>query len=338
MNRGKKSTVINLKHPQGLRAFNDLVRHSDVIIDNFRPGVLKKLKADYSALCEFNPRIVCCSITGFGNRGPDRDMPSFDLIHQAMSGHLSITGEPAGRPVRVGIPLADLSAALFAVIGILAALAERATTGRGQHIDLSMLHVMTFLLGYDATIFLNTGEIQHALGTAHSYHVPWQAFQTTDGWIVVATREEAFWRNFCQAIGRSDLVEDERFRTNLRRVENRKQLLPILEARIRERSSAEWLAVFRLAEVPSGPVNDIAQALTQPQLVENGGVVEVPYGPTGNLRMLADPIRMSGHTHSYGPPPRLGEHTRQILTRVAGYTEAQITDLERQRAISAWEG
>jgi crotonobetainyl-CoA:carnitine CoA-transferase CaiB-like acyl-CoA transferase len=331
MNRGKKSVVLDLKHELGLQAFYDLVQHSDVVVDNFRPGVVKRLRVDYDTLSEINPGIVCCSITGFGSRGPDRDMPSFDLIHQAMSGHLSITGESGGPPVRVGTPLADLSAALLAVPGILAALVGREVSGRGQQIELSMFDAMTFLLGYDATIYLNTGKVQHAWGTAHAYHVPWQAFQTRDGWIVVAPREEAFWHNFCRAIGRPELAEDERFNPNLRRVANRHELLPILEARMREQTSAHWLAAFRTGQVPSGPVNNIAQALSEPALVENGGIVDVPYEPLGGLRMLADPIRMGGN-NSYGPPPQLGEHTRQVLADVAGYSAKEIDALERDQS------
>jgi crotonobetainyl-CoA:carnitine CoA-transferase CaiB-like acyl-CoA transferase len=338
MNRGKKSAVIDLKQQRGLEVFYDLVRRSDVVVDNFRPGVLERMRVDYDTLAAINPRIVCCSITGFGRKGPHRDMPSFDLIHQAMSGHLSITGEPDGRPVRVGIPLADLGSAMFAVQAILAALVARERTGRGQRVELSMFEAMTFLLSYDATMYLNTGEVPHGWGTGHAYHVPWQAFQTSDGWLVVATREEVFWRSFCAAIGRPELAEDPRYAKNLARLAHRDELIPLLEARLRERTTAEWLATFKEYSVPSAPVNDLAQALADPTLTENDGLVDLPYAPLGSVRMLANPIRLSGTpTERCGPPPLLGEHTRAVLTEVAGYSNETIAELEREQVVIALE-
>jgi crotonobetainyl-CoA:carnitine CoA-transferase CaiB-like acyl-CoA transferase len=336
MNRGKKSVVVDLKQDRGLEVFYDLVRHSDVVVDNFRPGVVERMRIDYQTLSSINPRVVCCSITGFGSKGPNRDVPSFDLIHQAMSGHLSITGEPGGKPVRVGVPLGDLGAAMFAVQAILAALVARERTGRGQRIELSMFETMTFLLTYDATMYLNTGVVPRGWGTGHAYHVPWQAFETRDGWLVVATREEVFWKKFCSAIGRPDLAEDPRYARNLDRLENRTELVPLLEARLRERSTAEWLAIFKAEEVPAAPVNDLGQALADPTLAENNGIVDVPYAPLGSVRMLANPIRLSDTPiQTYGSPPLLGEHTRQVLAEVARYPSKTIDDLERDRVVIA---
>jgi crotonobetainyl-CoA:carnitine CoA-transferase CaiB-like acyl-CoA transferase len=334
MNRGKKSVVVDLKQEQGLEVFYDLVRQSDVVVDNFRPGVVERMRVDYQTLASINPRVVCCSITGFGSKGPNRDTPSFDLIHQAMSGHLSITGEPGGKPVRVGVPLADLGAAMFAVQGILAALVARERTGRGQRIELSMFEAMTFLLTYDATMYLNTGVVPRGWGTGHAYHVPWQAFETSDGWLVVATREEVFWHKFCATIGRPELAEDARYAKNLDRLEHRQELVPLLEARLRERTTADWLAAFREAQVPAAPVNDLAQALADPTLAENNGLVDVQYPPLGSVRMLANPIRLSDTSaETYGPPPLLGEHTRQVLADVAGYSADRIEALERKRVV-----
>jgi crotonobetainyl-CoA:carnitine CoA-transferase CaiB-like acyl-CoA transferase len=334
MNRGKKSVVVDLKQERGLEVFYDLVRQSDVVVDNFRPGVVERMRVDYQTLASINPRVVCCSITGFGSKGPNRDTPSFDLIHQAMSGHLSITGEPGGKPVRVGVPLADLGAAMFAVQGILAALVARERTGRGQRIELSMFEAMTFLLTYDATMYLNTGVVPRGWGTGHAYHVPWQAFETSDGWLVVATREEVFWHKFCAAIGRPELAEDARYAKNLDRLEHRQELVPLLEARLRERTTADWLAAFREAQVPAAPVNDLAQALADPTLAENNGLVDVQYPPLGSVRMLANPIRLSDTSaETYGPPPLLGEHTRQVLADVAGYSADRIEALEQKRVV-----
>ena len=327
--------MIDLKHERGLEVFYDLVRRSDVVVDNFRPGVLERMRADYATLAKVNPRIVCCSITGFGGKGPNRDLPSFDVIHQAMSGHMSITGEPGGKPVRVGVPLADLGVALFAVQGILAALLEREKTGLGQRVELSMFESMTFLLGYDATIYLNTGRVRHAWGTTHAHHVPWQVFETSDGWLVVATREEVFWQSFCEAIDRPDLADDPRFARNRDRVANRDELVEILQACLRVRPTADWLAAFRAKQVPSAPVNNFAQALADPTLANNNGIDDVPYAPHGSVRMLANPVRLSRTPiEGYGPPPVLGEHTRQVLADVAGYSAETIAELEREGVVT----
>lgn len=339
MNRNKKSVVIDLKKPRGLEIFYDLVRKSDVVLDNFRPGALERLKADFETLSRINPRIVSGSVTGFGSHGPHRDMPSFDLIHQAITGHLSITGQPGGPPARNGIPLADLASGLFLTHGVLAALLARERTGRGQRVETSMFEVMTFLLSYDATMYLNTGEIARAWGTGHSFHVPWQAFESADGWIVVATREEIFWQKFCAAIGLPELVDDPRYRTNLDRLARREELVDKLQARLKEQTTAYWLELFRRQEVPSAPVNDISQALSDPTLTEHGGIVDVgDYGTAGPIRMLANPIHFSETpVPQYAPPPLLGQHTRQVLSEVAGYDGPTIADLEAQSIVVSHE-
>ncbi|HUZ90136.1 MAG TPA: CaiB/BaiF CoA-transferase family protein [Candidatus Acidoferrales bacterium] len=332
-NRGKKSTVMNLKHPRGLAAFHDLVKVSDVVIDNFRPGATARIGADYETLSALNPGIVCCSVTGFGDTGPRRDMPSFDLIHQSLSGLLKVTGERGGEPARIGIPLADIGTPMFALSGLLAALVARQVTGRGQKVEVSMLESMTFLNTYDAVLYLNTGAVPEAWGTSHAYHVPWQAFATSDGHVVVATREEAFWRRYCEAIGMPELAEDPRYAENLARLEHRDELVAILEARMRERSSGEWMEVFLRLGVPSAPVNDLAQALLEPTIADTGAIVEVPYAPLGTLRMMANPLRLSEDDRTYSGPPILGEHTRQVLAEVAGYKADTIADLEREGAV-----
>lgn len=332
-NRGKKSTVVDLKSEGGLGVFYDLVKKADVVVDNFRPGVLERMRIDHETLSGHNPRVVTCSITGFGRQGPQRDLPSFDLIHQAMSGLLSVTGPREGPPARVGIALADIGTPMFALHGILAALVNRQRTGRGSRVDVSMFESMVFLHTYDAVLYLNGGEQPRAWGTGHAHHVPWQAFATRDGQVVVATREEAFWVNFCDAVGAPQLASDPRFATNLDRIAHRQELIPILEARMRERTTADWLQIFSSRQVPAAPVNDLAHALREPALAENGGIVEVPYEPLGGLRMLADPIRASGAETSYGPPPRLGEHTREVLAGVAGYSQQTIAGLESEGAV-----
>ncbi|MFI5313091.1 MAG: CaiB/BaiF CoA transferase family protein [Candidatus Dormibacteria bacterium] len=328
MNRGKKSIAIDLKKPAGIAAFHDLVRNSDVVIDNFRPGVVERMQADYATLSAINPRIICCSVTGFGRSGPDRDVRSFDLIHQGMTGHMSITGSPGGPPAREGVPLADLGGAVFSVPAVLAAVIERERTGHGQLVELSMFQTMAFLLSYDATMYLNTGAVPHAWGSAHAYAVPWQAFETADGWLVVATREESLWRRFCATIDLPALVDDPRFASNRERVANREVLVPILEEKLRECGTEEWLDRFRAGQVPAGPVNSVAGALDHPTLATNNGIVDVPMDPLGSVRMVANPIRFADHPDpAYVGAPHLGEHTQKILREVAGYTEERVAEL-----------
>src|SRR5918993_280442 len=220
-NRNKKSVVIDLKNPAGLNVFYDLVRVCDVVVDNFRAGVLDRLKIGYATLRQINPRLIQCSVTGFGSTGEYKDYPALDIIVQAMSGHMAITGEPERPPVRVGIPLADLSGGIFACKGILAALFDRERSGRGRQVELSMYDSMLNLLSYMGTMWLTNGELPTPPGSSHDYTVPWQAFQTSDGYVVVATRQEVFWRRLCEAMEAPELADDPRFATNALRCENR---------------------------------------------------------------------------------------------------------------------
>ncbi len=334
-NRGKRSIAIDLKRDLGRDAFYDLVRNSDVVVDNFRPGVVERMRIDHATLSALNPRIITCSISGFAPNSKRRDMPSFDLTHQALSGLMSVTGEPNGPPVRFGIPMADIGAALFAVQGILAAVVERERTGRGRKVELNMLECMTFLNTYDATIYLNTGEVPRRWGSGHAYQIPWQAFETSDGHVVVATREEIFWRAYCQAIGLPELAADPRYATNLDRLRHRDALTRVLEARMRERSTAGWLSVFEQHQVPSAPVNDVAQAFNDPGMPAEGVVVDVPYEPLGTVRMQRNPVHFAGEDAGrYSAPPRLAEHTSEVLAAVAGYSETQISALRKDGTIA----
>lgn len=331
LNRGKKSVVLDLKRPEGLEVFYDLVRDSDAVIDNFRPGVLERLRVDYDSLAAVNPRIVCCSITGYGSEGPNRGLPSFDLIHQATSGLLSVTGERGGPPARLGIPLADLGTPLFGLHGLLAALIERERTGRGRRIEVSMFESMRFLHTYDAVIYLNEGEVPEAWGTQHKYHVPWQAFETADGrYVVVATREEVFWQAYCRALEMEHLADDPRFRTNLDRLEHRDELIPLLEERMRKLPAAEWLERLGREGVPAAPVNNVAEAI-ESGITPNDGVIEVEYGPLGRMKAMQTPI----YDGSAPPerrlgPPELGRHTEEVLREVAGRSDEEIESLRRE--------
>jgi crotonobetainyl-CoA:carnitine CoA-transferase CaiB-like acyl-CoA transferase len=315
MNRGKRSVVLDLKSDMGLAAFYRLVATSDVVIANYRRGVLERLRIDYQHLRAINPSIIVCDITGFGRNAVGSEPPSFDLTHQALSGLMGVTGDGSGAPVRVGVPIADMATALFAALGVLSALVGRREHGSGAEIDLSMLQTATFLLGYDATMFLNTGTEPKALGTAHAFSVPWQAFQTADGWIVVAVREEKFWRTYCTAVDMPELLADERFASNALRVRNRELLIPLLAERMLTRTTREWLDILS-DTVPVAPVRSVAEALADDALAQSHDIVEVPYGPLGSVRMLRNPVRFDGDDIDYGPPPGLGEHTSEVLSSI----------------------
>src|SRR5687767_2595336 len=247
-NRNKKSVVLNLKTDAGRALFYDLVKVADVVIDNFRAGVLERLKVDYPTLSAINPRIIQCSVTGFGSDGAYRNYPALDIIVQAISGHMAFTGEPDRPPARVGIPLADLSGGIFSCKGILAALYERTRTGRGCRVETTMFDGMLNLLSYIGTLYLTAGELPAPQGSAHEFTVPWQAFEAQDGYIVIATRQENFWRKLTAVLGEPGLAEDPRFATNPKRLENRRALVPRMEKILRTRTVADWLEKLRAAE------------------------------------------------------------------------------------------
>ncbi len=333
-NRNKQSLVLDLKRPEGLEVFYDLVRRSDVVLDNFRPGVLKRLMIDYETLKGINARIISCSVTGFGEESPYRDHPSYDLIHQAMTGLMSITGEPGRPPVRAGIPVADLAGPVFACQGILIALLERERTGVGQRVDVAMFDALSALLTYIATLYLSQGEVPRPPGSAHEYQVPYQAFQTSDGYIVVVTREESFWQKLCQALGRPDLAADPRFTSNAARVRNREVLIPILEDLFRQRRTEEWVAFLGEAGVPAAPVNTLDKALDDPHLEMRDMIVGFEYPGVGPVRALGNPIKLSRHPKTRcAPPPTLGQNTDEVLARILGYPAERIETL-RQKGIT----
>ena len=333
-NRNKKSVVINLKTESGRGLFYDLVKVSDVVIDNFRAAVLERLKVDYATLSVINPRIIQCSVTGFGADGAYKDYPALDLIIQAISGYLSITGEPGRPPARVGIPLGDLCGGIFSCKGVLAALYERERTGRGRRIEISMFDGMLNLLSYMGTHYLNTGEVPTPQGSAHEFTVPWQAFQAKDGYVVIATRQENFWRKLCAVLGEPGLAGDPRFATNPKRLEHRAVLIPIIESILRTRTVAEWLEQLRAAEVPAAPVNDLKGAFAEPPVAEREMIVEYDHPEAGKVRLPGNPIKMSGMTGAISrPAPRLGEHTDAVLAEVLSLSAKKIADLRRQGAI-----
>ncbi|MGH9247694.1 MAG: CaiB/BaiF CoA transferase family protein [Acidimicrobiales bacterium] len=338
MNRGKKSVVLDLKREQGLELFYQLVETADVVIDNFRPGVMARLGVDHESLTRRNPRIITASITGFGEYGPAKDRPAFDLVVQAYSGHVHYTGDPDGPPARVGMPLADMGGAIYAVISVLAALVGRELHGTGHHADVSMLDVLVSLLGYDALDHLNTGKPVSRQGTAHAHMIPWQAFKVRDGYVVVAAREEKFWRRLCDAIGRPELKDDPRTATNQARVANRGFVVPILEEAFAPRTKAEWLVVLEANDIPAAPVNDFAEVFADPQVGARGIVRSYDHPTLGPIRYPASPMQLDGWTFPNRPAPVLGQHTSEVLTERLGVPADEIERLVESGVIGAWAG
>ena len=338
MNRGKKSMVLDLKSPEGREIFYGLVARSDVVVDNFRPGVMSRLRIDRESLRKRNPRIITVSITGFGATGPARDRPAFDLVVQAYSGLLDMTGPADGPPARVGIPIADICGGIFACLSVLGALVGRELHGEGQHVDISMLDSLISMLSYDAFDHLNTGARIARRGTAHAHIVPWQALAVKDGYVVVAARGEKFWRNLCDAIGRPDLKEDPRTRDNGARLENRSFVEQVLTEAFARRTKDEWIARMEEYDLPVAPVNDIAEAFGDPHVRARGMVQEYRHPTLGDIYYPPSPMKWSDWKPPAEPAPMLGEHTTEVLTTMLGYSTETVQALEARGVISAGSG
>jgi CoA:oxalate CoA-transferase len=333
-NRNKRSVVINLKTEEGRELFYSLVKLSDVVLDNFRAGVLERLKVDYPTLSKINPRIIQCSVTGFGTAGAYKDFPALDLVIQAISGYLSITGEPGRPPARVGIPLADLAGGIFSCEAILAALYARERTGKGSRVETSMFDGMLNLLSYMATHYLTAGELPTPQGSAHEFTVPWQAFAAKDGYVVIATRQENFWKKLCVVLERPDLTDDPRFATNPQRLEHREVLVPILEGIMRGKTVKEWLEKLYAAEVPAAPVNNLDGAFGEPPVAEREMIVEYDHPQVGHVRMPGNPIKFEGAGKTISKPaPLLGEHTDTVLGELLQLPAARIVELRQKGVI-----
>ena len=336
MNRGKKSVVLDLKDPRGKEMFFDLVEQADVVIDNFRPGVMARLGIDHESLKGRNPEIITSSVTGFGEYGPARDKAAFDLVVQAYSGHVDITGPADGEPARVGIPIADIAGGIYSCISVLAALVGRELHGNGQHADVAMLDTLVSLLSYDALDHLNSGRKLTRLGTAHAHMVPWQAFGTRDGYVVVAARDEKFWQNLCDAMGRPDLKEDPRSSDNSRRVANRDFVVETLSAEFRTKSNAEWLAVLDEYDIPNAPVNDLEQVFTDPQVLARGMIGTYKHPTLGDIRYPPSPIKWSDWEPPNESAPMLGQHTVEVLTARLGLDEPEVRRLAGEGVVKVW--
>ncbi|GAB3259153.1 CoA transferase [Kineococcus gypseus] len=317
LNRNKRSVALDLKSEEGLLEFHRLVTTADVVVENWRPGVAARLGVDYETLAELNPALVYASISGFGQSGPYADRPGYDLIAQAMTGVMSITGEPDGRPVKSGIPVADLGSGLFCAVGILAAWISSRRTGRGQRVETSLFESALALAVWESTELWETGRVPAKLGSANRMSAPYQALATRDGYVTVGANNDRLWRRLCAAVDLPHLPDDPRFTTNTARMENRAQLVQVLEERFAQRDTAEWVELLLAAGVPAGPIQDYRQVLQDdPHVKARGMVQHVQHPVEGEVPVLASPLRLSATpTTIRRPPPLLGQHTDEVLER-----------------------
>ena len=336
MNRNKRSIALDLRVPDARDVVVDLARASDVVIENFRPGTLDRLGIGEAVLRGANPRLIFGSVTGFGTDTADRDSPSFDLVHQALSGWMSVIGEDGGLPASVPIPVADILAGFYLTHGVLAAIVARDRTGAGSSVDTSMLDVMLNLLTYQATMYLNTGVVPRRRGSEHEYHVPWGAFATADGYLIVAPREEVFWRALCQVLEVPDLIADKRFADAPSRRAHRDALVPLLAARFVTRTTDAWLAALRAGKVPAAPIRELADALDSEYVRERELTLTLePTAVARPIRVMANPVRFEGERPGVRrAPPSIGEHTHEILAEL-GYDAARVAALTAAGAVAA---
>lgn len=335
INRGKKSVTLNLKTAEAREAFHRLAERCDVLLENFRPGVTERLGVDYETIHGVNPRLVYCSISSFGQTGPYASWPGYDLIVQGMGGLMGITGEAGRPPVRIGIAITDIGAGMWAVIAILAALRTRERTGEGQHIDVSMLDGSVAWMTYAAGHYFATGRAPPRMGSAHPSLVPYQGFEAADGkYILIGAGNDRLWVLLCRGMGLDDWIDDPRYTTMDKRVENREGLIQALESEFKKRARDEWLKQLRGLGFPCAPVYTIDEIFSDPQVLHRGMLVEVEHPEAGLIKQIGPAVKFSGTTCVIGaPPPLLGEHTEEVLRSIAGYSDEEIEWLRQAAAI-----
>jgi formyl-CoA transferase len=334
VNRNKRDIVINLKTDEGKNILRELAMQSDVLVENFRPGTLEKFGLDFKTLHALNPKLIYCSITGFGQTGSMKDKPGYDFMIQASGGLMSITGEPEGEPMKTGVAVVDLFAGQNAIIAILAALQARTLTGEGQHLDIALFDSQLGWLANVASNYLISSKLPKRHGNAHPNIVPYQSFQASDGWFAIAVGNDRQFERLCELLGKPELVLDEKFTANSARVQNREEIIPLLASIFKTSSVSEWLRKLNEAEIPCGPINNFEQVFSMPQVREREMLVQMQHPTIGRLPLVGSPLKMSATPVEYRlPPPLMGEHTVSILQELLGYSNDQIGKLRLSGAV-----
>ena len=334
VNRNKKSLTLNLKAPEARGILRRLIRWADVLVENFRPGTMERMGLGYATVKAWNPRLVYCSISGFGESGPDAGRAGYDLIVQGESGLMDLTGDPNGPPFKVGTAIGDLVSGIMGAHAIVLALYARNRTGAGQQIEIAMLDVVAGLLAYNAGIYFATGQSPTRRGNQHPTIVPYETFKTSDGWLNIGVGNEPLWGRYCEVIERPDLRDDPRFTTAPRRVENREELIPILNEIMAKRSRVEWIARLDAAGIPCGQIRTVGEVLTSPHLKARGLITSLPHPTAGSLSMTGIALGLKGTPGVIRtPPPLLGQHTEEVLTQIAGFRRSAIARLRQAGAI-----
>ena len=330
INRNKKSLVVDLQQEAGKEILRRLAARADILVENYRPGVMDRLGLGYAALAEINPRLIYCAISGFGLSGPMRDKPSFDIVTQALSGALSINGERSHMPVKLGIPLGDMVGGVFGPMAILAALHERTRTGRGRLIDISLYDGLIGMLGYFAQLAFITGNDPPPMGSSHPNIVPYGSFPASDGSIIIAVLSESFWGKLCEALERPDLATDPRYASPTLRRDRRDEVDGIISEVTRTRTVAEWETRLTAADVPHAPVLGVTAALSHPQALAREMVQSVEHATLGAMKVVGRPVKFPGSPQPpVTAPPTFGQHTQSVLRDELGYSEAEIDELRR---------
>ena len=333
-NRNKRSITVNLKSQEGVKILHQLAARSDALVENFRTGVLDGMGLGYEQLRNVNPRLVYCSISGYGRTGPFADRPGYDFVIQAEGGFMGITGPEEGPPFRVGVPIIDITAGMFSSTAILAALRARDLTGEGQMIDLSLMDTQVALLANVASSYLVGGQEPRRLGNAHPSITPYEAFRARDRWFALAAANERQWAILCDTIGQPGLQDDPRFADNSARVDNREALRKVLDEAFLSRSAEEWLAEFRRAGLPCGPINTLPEVFAHPQADARGFVTGVDHPSAGTVQFPSFPYKLSQTPANVRmPPPMLGQHTEQVLVELLDYSPADVAAMRERGAV-----
>jgi len=339
MNRNKRSLTLDMKTPKAKEIFYDLVKKSDVVLEAFRPGVTQRLKIDYETLKEINPKIVYCSLTGYGQEGPYKDKPAFDMIIQAVSGVMSVMGEPGRPPVLSAIPIADISSAHLAVVGILSALFRRERSGEGEYVEIAMMDVLLAMLSYMSQFYLSEGMVPEPVGSGHPTNIPVRAVKTKDDkYIEVYSPPQRFYEKLALALsqnveGLEDFPSDPRFADSTKRFENRRALYDIMDKAFLAKTADEWMEILNAADVPCGQVNTLDQAFNSPQVPLRNMVVEIDHPHVGKFRTVGNPIKLSQMKGEFKPSPLLGENSEEILTQMLGYSPDDVEKLRQDKVI-----